>query len=147
MSKAAQRIFKEFEDLTKNPQDGFKVSSENPAEQWDVLMMGPPDTAFENGKFSITMKFDNYPFKPPKVLINTKIYHPNVDENGEICTDVYENDWKPTKKVRMILEVLMTMLRAPNPGSALREEIGAQFREDPKAFEATAREWVTKHAN
>ena len=109
-------------------------------------MIGPQETPFENGKFKISMKFENYPFKPPKVLFQTQIWHPNVDEKGEICADVYENEWKPTKKVRLIFEVLMTMMKVPNPASALREEAGAQFRDDPKGFENKAREWVQKYA-
>ena len=71
------------------------------------------------------MVFENYPFKAPKVTFKTQVYHPNVDEKGAICADVYENEWKPTKKIRMILEVLSSMMMSPKAEGALRGDIGA----------------------
>lgn len=40
---------------------------------------GPPDTPYEGGKFAISIELpDKYPFKPPKMAFETKIWHPNV---------------------------------------------------------------------
>ena len=66
--------------------------------KWDVKINGPVGSPYEAGTFLIELDFtDNYPFKAPKVLFKTKIYHPNVKtDTGEICTQAIEKSWVPT---------------------------------------------------
>lgn len=90
--------------------------------------------------------FENYPFKAPAVTFKTKIYHPNVDDAGEICHEIYEADWVPTKKVRSIMIVLKSLLVSPNPASPIREDIAAQYAEDYDNWVKTAQEWTQKYA-
>lgn len=51
------------------------------------MLTGPDGTAYEGGCFTLDMKFPSeYPFKPPTVKFETKIYHPNIkSDTGEIC--------------------------------------------------------------
>ena len=123
MRRAAQRIIMEFTDLNKNPEAGFIVASEDPGTQWTVSMAGPEDSPFAGGTFELSFIFENYPFKSPKIVFNTKIYHPNISDAGEICHEIYEADWVPTKKVRSIMDILRSMLISPNPASPIREDI------------------------
>jgi ubiquitin-protein ligase len=48
---------------------------------------------------------DNFPFKGPIVSFKTQIYHPNVDEKGDICADMLEtgDKWAPTKKLVKVM--------------------------------------------
>jgi ubiquitin-protein ligase len=40
---------------------------------------GPPGTCYEGGKFKAELLLpDDYPMSPPKVIFDTKIYHPNI---------------------------------------------------------------------
>jgi ubiquitin-conjugating enzyme E2 N len=42
-------------------------------------MSGPPGTCYEGGKFKAELLLpDDYPMSPPKVIFDTKIYHPNI---------------------------------------------------------------------
>ena len=101
----------------------------------------------EGGMFELLFVFDNYPFKAPKITFQTKIYHPNISDAGEICHEIYESDWVPTKKVRSIMGILRSMLISPNPASPIREEIAQQFAQDYDGYCKTAREWTVKHAS
>merc|ERR1711907_71985 len=102
MQKANKRIDKEYKELTTNAPAGFVIKAENVFDTWDVYMQGPEDTPYAGGTFHIKMKFpDNYPFKPPKATFQTKMYHPSIKkDSGEICKDIYEEGWVPTKTIK-----------------------------------------------
>ena len=47
----------------------------------------------------------------------TKIFHPNVSSNGEICVNTLKRDWQPDVGLRHILTVIRCLLIEPNPES------------------------------
>lgn len=55
---------------------------------------------YNKGAFRIEISFPpEYPFKPPKITFKTKIYHPNVDEKGQVCLPIISaENWKPATK-------------------------------------------------
>lgn len=100
---AINRLNKELSDLTQNPPEGAAVSLiGNSIATWRLDVTGPAGTPYEGGHFVLNITVpDNYPFKPPAVAFQTRIFHPNVSrEDGKICADVYENSWAPTLNVR-----------------------------------------------
>lgn len=62
-----------------------------------VFQDNPP---YDKGAFRIEIIFPTeYPFKPPKITFKTKIYHPNIDEKGQVCLPVISaENWKPATK-------------------------------------------------
>lgn len=143
---ATLRSAREFEMLTKNAPVGITLHSTNPATEWTVHVAGPADTPYQKGTFDLEVKFDNYPFKPPKVLFKTPIFHPNVSDKGEICADIYEKDWAPTKKMQDVFNIIRTMLLSPNLETPLNEEAGKLCRENKEEFNKKAAEHTAKHA-
>ncbi len=52
----------------------------------------------------------NFPSEPPKGFFITKIFHPNVAKNGEICVNTLKKDWKTNYGLKHILLVSISML-------------------------------------
>ena len=44
-----------------------------------------------------------YPHEPPKVKCLTKVYHPNIDLDGNVCLNILREDWKPVLTVTSIV--------------------------------------------
>ena len=64
---------------------------------WEAIIFGPDDTEWENGIFKLKIEFGSeYPTKPPTVKFLTKMFHPNIYQNGDICLDILQNEWVPS---------------------------------------------------
>jgi ubiquitin-conjugating enzyme (huntingtin interacting protein 2) len=52
---------------------------ENDITHWKGYINGPKDTPYEGGYFQIDIVLTNeYPYKPPKMKFDTRIWHPNI---------------------------------------------------------------------
>merc|ERR1712022_50224 len=109
--------------------------------------MGPADSPYAGGVFFLTIHFPtDYPFKPPKVSFNTRIYHPNIDSNGSICLDILKDQWSPALTISKVLLSVCSLLTDPNPDDPLVPEIAHVFKTNQPLYENTAREWTGKYA-
>eukprot|EP01083_Nonionella_stella_P064100 166778_1 len=145
----SKRLTKELQKLMKNPSDGVEISlpEEDNIHRWDVQLSGPQDSPYSKGKFDLSFEFPaTYPFKPPIIRFTTKIYHPNINKEGEICAAVLYEEWGPTLNVEHCISVLLNMMKEPNPDSPLDEEIAKLLREKPKEFDKNAKQWTKQYA-
>ena len=63
---------------------------------WYAIILGPDDTVWEGGVFKLQLEFtDEYPNKPPTVKFFTKMFHPNIYNDGKICLDILQKEWTP----------------------------------------------------
>lgn len=90
---------------------------------------------------------DNYPFEPPKMKFETKIWHPNVSSvTGAICLDILKDQWSPALTIKTALVSLQALLSAPEPSDPQDAVVAKQFLELPEEFDATARNWTKQYA-
>ncbi|WOO77374.1 Ubiquitin-conjugating enzyme E2 4 [Vanrija pseudolonga] len=148
-SAGTRRIQKELSELLKTPLEGISVAPNGDnIHTWKVVIKGPAGTPYAGGKFGLTVEFgDSFPFKPPTVTFSTKIYHTNVDTDGNICIAVLKPDvWKPATKIASVLLAIQDLLDTPNPDDPLVASIADQYRNDRKAFDQKATEYTKKYA-
>ena len=53
---------------------------------------------------------EKYPYSAPKVICTTKIYHPNIDLNGNICLNILKDDWRPILGIQAVVHGLIFLL-------------------------------------
>lgn len=82
-------------------------------------------TPYFGGCFHVRCNLSkDFPVSPPKAFFTTKIFHPNVSRDGEICVNTLKKDWKPDLGLKHVLLTIKCLLIVPNPESALNEEAG-----------------------
>ncbi len=130
------------------PDVTITLPSESDIHNWSITITGPQSTPYSNGKFNLSFTFPtNYPFKPPTITFQTKIYHPNISSStGEICTSLINDEWEPTLNVKYCIDSIMDVLKSPNVDSPLDEDIGKIYREKRGEFEKTAKKWTKDYA-
>jgi ubiquitin-conjugating enzyme E2 D/E len=114
---------------------------------WEGMILGPTDTPYVGGLFKLEIHFPtDYPFKPPKVLFKTKIYHPNISPSGNICLDILKNQWSPALTIGKVLLSISSLLSDANPKDPLVPEIANIYIENRALYDKNAREWTLKYA-
>ncbi|XP_071958083.1 probable ubiquitin-conjugating enzyme E2 C [Antedon mediterranea] len=111
---------------------------------WVATIHGSKNTAYEDMSFKLSLEFLNgYPYNPPTIKFVTPIFHPNVDQHGNICLDILKEKWSPLYDVRTLLLSLQSLLGEPNNESPLNVN-AAELWEDQKEFRRVVREKYEK---
>jgi len=145
-----KRIAKEYQDILKEPVTNCSAGpkNENNLLKWQATIIGPEKTPYHNGVFYLDIEFpENYPFKPPKVVFKTKIYHCNINSRGGICLDILKGQWSPALTVSKVLLSICSLLSDPNPDDPLVPEIAKLYKTNRIFHDSTATEWTRQYAS
>lgn len=61
-----------------------------------------------------------YPRTPPLAHCETRVWHPNISAQGDICVNTLKRDWTPTTTLTHVLQVcacLMVLVRGRRGGA------------------------------
>lgn len=144
-----RRLQKELLDLDKDPPANCSAGPYgNDMYHWEGFIIGPEDSPYAGGLFKLRIDFPlDYPFKSPKVVFTTKIYHPNIHSSGSICLDVLKDKWSPALSISKILLSICSLFTDANPNDPLVPDIAKQYVSDRKEFDNTARMWTLEYAS
>lgn len=149
-NQASLLLRKQLKDLARNPVDGFSAGlvDDSNVFEWQVTIIGPPDTLYEGGFFNAIMTFPpNYPNSPPTVRFTSDMWHPNVYPDGRVCISIlhapgddpngYElasERWSPVHTVETILLSIISMLSSPNDESPANIDAAKEWRDHQADF-------------
>lgn len=110
---------------------------------WDCMIFGPDNSIWEGGVFKVEMRFsDTYPITPPKVVMKTKVFHPNFYTNGDICIDILKDKWSVIYDIRSILTSIQSLLTDPNPLSPANQEAAKLYNDNIQEYNKKVKECV-----
>lgn len=145
---AASRGLMELEEIRKCGMKNFRNIQVDEANllTWQGLIV-PDNPPYDKGAFRIEINFPaEYPFKPPKITFKTKIYHPNIDEKGQVCLPVISaENWKPATKTDQVIQSLIALVNDPQPEHPLRADLAEEYSKDRKKFCKNAEEFTKKY--
>ncbi|KAK2962521.1 putative Ubiquitin-conjugating enzyme E2 2 [Blattamonas nauphoetae] len=150
MSTAARRrLIRDFKKIQSDPPAGITgAPKDDNIMQWNAVIFGPDDTIWEGGTFKLTLEFsEEYPNKPPKVKFVTKIFHPNVYNDGSICLDILQNQWSPIYDISAILTSIQSLLTDPNPNSPANSEAARLYTQNRREYDRKVKEVVEQSWN
>lgn len=131
--QSLKRLQSEYKQYLQEFNTYYSMSPhENDFYKWDVILFGQNNTIYENGIIHCFLEFTNeYPYKPPKFIFITKLFHPNIYEDGNICisilnegVDEFKNKsinerWLPSHSIHTLLVSIIAILIEPNVDSAV----------------------------
>ncbi len=147
-SASVKRLQKELQGLQENP-IGYVSAAPNDENifDWTATIIGPPETPYEGGVFTVLIKFPpDYPFKPPKILFSTPVFHPNINRKGEICLSTLRDKWSPALTISKVLLSICSLLNEPNPDDPLVPEAATLYKFDREEYNKIAQSWTREHA-
>jgi len=121
-----------------------------------IIHFTPDDGLYEGGVFRIEIEATpEYPFKPPKAKMLTKLWHPNVDLQGAICHNYLKVDpafgegagYSPALGMSGVVTGLLNLFYGgENPDDPLNLEAAQQYKTNRSAFDSKAKQWTNEHA-
>lgn len=144
-----RRVDKEIRQCIQDKASNIKVHivGENLTHLKGVFK-GPEGTPYEGGTFVIDIHIpSNYPFQPPKMKFDTRVYHPNISsQTGAICLDILKDNWSPVLTLKTALISLQSLLCDAAPNDPQDAEVAGHYLRDRAGFNKTAKQWTELHA-
>ncbi|XP_013149377.1 PREDICTED: NEDD8-conjugating enzyme UBE2F-like [Papilio polytes] len=144
-------LVKEVQEMNENLPTTCSVHFEDPNVFSEFILTVIPDEGYWLGgkfKFSVFVTED-YNMAPPKVKCLTRLWHPNINVDGDIClsllrqTSIDEHGWAPTRRLKDVvwgLNSLFTdLLNFEDP---LNIEAAEMYNQNKAEFQVKVQEYI-----
>lgn len=139
VTPAQLRVQRDLQELTLG--STMKMSFPNPDDILHfTLTIEPDEGMYKGGVFHFTFAVNqNFPHDPPKVKCTQKIYHPNIDLEGNVCLNILREDWKPVLNLNAVIVGMQFLFLEPNASDPLNKEAAEDLRTNREAFKRHVR--------
>ena len=122
-------------DLPGNVPQARLIRQQGSVIDFEVEYTPDAGSYWYGGKYLFSFHFpDDFPFSPPKVMCKTKIYHPNIDYDGNVCLNMLKEDWNPTYTGESSIAGVYQLFVEPNPNDPLNHEVAKLMRDNMEQF-------------
>ncbi|XP_055625549.1 NEDD8-conjugating enzyme UBE2F-like [Toxorhynchites rutilus septentrionalis] len=148
-------LVKEVQELDQNLPNTCKITFQDPNVLSEFTLVITPNEGFwQGGRFKFVLFVpEEYNMAPPKVKCVTKLWHPNISVEGDICLSLLRLNsidglgWAPTRRLKDVIwglnSLFTDLLNFEDP---LNIEAAEQFARDKDKFQAKVREYVATYA-
>ncbi|KAI6182731.1 Nedd8-conjugating enzyme ubc-12 [Aphelenchoides bicaudatus] len=151
--KLLSREFKEIEDTVHNLPCST-INFPNPTVLYDMVLTVKPNSGmYRNGvfKFSIVVP-PEYNNAPPVVKCLTRIWHPNINEDGAVCLSLLRQNsldgmgWMPTRGIKDVIigldNLFGDLMDFDDP---LNNEAAEMYNSNKDLFSRRVAEYISKY--
>ncbi|CAF1217958.1 unnamed protein product [Rotaria sordida] len=128
----------------------FDNEDESPS-SGDLTIVGrllPNSDIYKQGSIRIHMILgQEFPFKAPKVFVRQPIYHPNIERDGKVCTNLLVNSeaWTPTTTLVQIIEEVTNVIDNPCTDQIQHTEAASLYNTNKTEYNRIASEMFKQH--
>jgi len=139
VTAAQLRVQKDLSDLSLG--STMRTTFTNPDDILNfILTIDPDEGMYKGGRFTFSFAINqNFPHDPPKVKCQEKIYHPNIDLEGNVCLNILREDWKPVLNLNAVIVGLQFLFLEPNASDPLNKEAADDLRSNRDGFRRNVR--------
>ncbi|KAJ5818059.1 ubiquitin-conjugating enzyme/RWD-like protein [Penicillium riverlandense] len=139
VTAAQLRVQRDLQELTLG--STMKMSFPNPDDILNfTLTIEPDEGMYKGGVFHFSFAVNqNFPHDPPKVKCTQKIYHPNIDLEGNVCLNILREDWKPVLNLNAVIVGMQFLFLEPNASDPLNKEAADDLRTNRDTFKRNVR--------
>jgi len=123
VTAAQLRVQKDLSELSLG--STMKTDFPNPDDILNfTLTIEPDEGMYKGGSFKFTFAISsNYPHDPPKVKCTQKIYHPNIDLDGNVCLNILREAWKSVLNLNAVVVGMQFLFLEPNASDPLNKVV------------------------
>nr|CUU97331.1 hypothetical transcript [Hymenolepis microstoma] len=142
-----RRLRNELSIIEKRPLRDIKVELVDSRDlfHWKAIIKGPLNSPYAGGYFLIDIQIpDAYPFLPPKLVFVTRIFHPNISTDGDICFK--KSDWTSALSITDLLFTILDLLEYPDFDKPGRTHISDMGKKNYRKYYLFAKRFTEKYA-